>query len=158
MSITDDQLRMYIDQIFVRYDRDNSGSLDARELAGFFNDLFQTMGYTMRVNEQQAAMAIRSIDKNSDGRASKMELFLAFKTLANGGQLQQPGGYTQPQYGQPNYPQQGYGQGYGQPQYGQPQYGQPQYGQPGYNQGGYGQPQYGQPGYGGQPNYGGNRW
>jgi Ca2+-binding EF-hand superfamily protein len=50
MNITDDQLRSYINQIFARYDRDKSGSLDASELAGFFNDLFQMMGYSMKVN------------------------------------------------------------------------------------------------------------
>jgi hypothetical protein len=29
MSITDNQLRAYIDQIFGKYDRDNSGTLNA---------------------------------------------------------------------------------------------------------------------------------
>jgi len=50
MSISDNQLKAYIDQIFSKYDRDNSGSLDARELASFFNDLFQMMGYSLRIN------------------------------------------------------------------------------------------------------------
>lgn len=72
MSISDNQLRQYIDMIFSKYDRDNSGSLDARELAGFFNDLFAMMKYNMVVNDAQAMQAIRSIDKNNDGRASKM--------------------------------------------------------------------------------------
>lgn len=29
MSVSDSQLQSYIDQIFSKYDRDNSGSLDA---------------------------------------------------------------------------------------------------------------------------------
>jgi hypothetical protein len=54
MNISDTQLKTYIDQIFSRYDRDNSGSLDSSELANFFNDLFQIMGYNMRVNSKPA--------------------------------------------------------------------------------------------------------
>lgn len=109
MSISDNQLRQYIDMIFSKYDRDNSGSLDARELAGFFNDLFAMMKYNMVVNDAQAMQAIRSIDKNNDGRASKMELFMAFKAISAGGNPGQPQqGYGQQQnYGQqPNYGQQ----------------------------------------------------
>lgn len=49
MSINDNQLKAYIDQIFSKYDKDNSGSLDPRELSFFFNDLFQLMGYPTRV-------------------------------------------------------------------------------------------------------------
>lgn len=37
MSISDNVLRSYIDQIFAKYDRDGSQSLDANELGMFFN-------------------------------------------------------------------------------------------------------------------------
>ncbi len=108
---TDQQLRNYIDQIFLRYDRDNSGTLEPNELGGFFNDIFAMMGDPRRVNQLQAMQALQSIDKNCDGRASKMELFMAFKSLM---------GTQQQQYGQ----QQGYGnQGYGNQGYGNQGYG-----------------------------------
>lgn len=72
MSIPDSALQNYIDQIFQKYDRDNSGSLDANELALFFNDVFQLMGDPRRVDQNQARQALMAIDKNNDGRASKL--------------------------------------------------------------------------------------
>ena len=71
MSLSDDQLRKYIDDIFGKFDRDRSGTLDANELAAFFNDLFTLMKSQQRVNQQQAMNALRAIDKNNDGKASK---------------------------------------------------------------------------------------
>ena len=75
MSISDSTLQSYIDQIFMKYDRDRSGTLDAAELAAFFNDIFQLMGQPTRINQQQAMAALMQIDKNNDGKASKIELF-----------------------------------------------------------------------------------
>jgi hypothetical protein len=72
MSITDQQLRSYIDQVFQKYDRDYSGSLDPNELYLFFNDIFAMTGSPYRVQPQQAMAAMKAIDKNGDGRASKM--------------------------------------------------------------------------------------
>ena len=67
MSITDQQLQTYIDQVFVKYDRNRSGSLDCNELAQFFNDIFTMTGNPTRVNSQQAMDAMRAIDQNGDG-------------------------------------------------------------------------------------------
>lgn len=72
MSIPDHVLQNYIDQIFNKFDRDRSGTLDASELANFFNDVFQLMGDPTRINEFQARQAMQAIDQNSDGKASKM--------------------------------------------------------------------------------------
>ena len=70
--IADSALQSYIDQIFNKYDRDYSGTLDASELACFFNDVFQMMGNPTRVNQQDAMRALMQIDKNNDGKASKV--------------------------------------------------------------------------------------
>ena len=86
MSVSDSQLQSYIDQIFSKYDRDNSGTLDAHELSQFFNDIFVMMGDPRRINQNQAMQALTAIDKNNDGKASKMELFSAFKQILGGGQ------------------------------------------------------------------------
>jgi len=71
MSITDQQLRAYIDQVFVKYDRNQSGGLDCNELSMFFNDIFTMTGNPTRVNSQQAMDAMRAIDQNGDGVAQK---------------------------------------------------------------------------------------
>ena len=173
-NLSDNQLKTYIDEIFDRYDADRSGNLDANELANFFNDLFRTIGNPTVITQQQAQNAICSIDKNNDGKANKMELFMAFKGIISNGQQQygvqsgyQQGSMMQQPYQQNSYQQQGMQNGYygRQPGYGQPGYGQQMqqpYGQPGHNQP-YSQPQVGhgyqsgyqQPNYNqyGQPNY-----
>ena len=81
MSITDQQLKTYIDQVFNKYDKNSSGTLDCNELAKFFNDVFTMTHNPTRLNTQQALDAMRAIDKNGDGVAQKPELFLAFKQL-----------------------------------------------------------------------------
>ena len=79
MSITDQQIVAYIEQIFARYDWDYSGTLDAAELAIFFNDLYRMMGINQVVSVPEAQQALKLIDTNYDGRASKAELFEAFR-------------------------------------------------------------------------------
>ena len=72
MSISDNVLQSYIDQVFMKFDRDRSGSLDPAELADFFNDVYAMMGNSTRVNNAQANDALRVIDKDFDGKASKL--------------------------------------------------------------------------------------
>ena len=138
-QVSDQQLRMYIDEVFMMFDRDRSGTLDPNELGNFFNQVFGRLGWPMRINQMQALQAMRAIDRNGDGRANKMELFTAIKYMSTnqhmyGGQQQ---GYGQQGYGQQGYGQQGYGQqGYGQQGYGQQPYGQNMYGGQGGFQGG----------------------
>ena len=54
MSISDQQLRSYIDQVFAQFDKDGSGSLDVNELAAFFNAVFSRMGDPTRINDYEA--------------------------------------------------------------------------------------------------------
>lgn len=75
MSITDQQIAAYIQQIFDRYDWDHSGTLDAAELTVFFNDLYRMIGINQVISVPQAQQALQLIDTNHDGRASKAELF-----------------------------------------------------------------------------------
>ena len=67
MSVPDNVLRQYIDQIFVKYDRDRSMTLEVYELANFFNDVFAMMGDPRRINQGQAYQALMMIDQNNDG-------------------------------------------------------------------------------------------
>jgi Ca2+-binding EF-hand superfamily protein len=54
MNIPDNMLRQYIDQIFNKYDRDRSGTIETIELENFFNDVFASVGDSRRINQQQA--------------------------------------------------------------------------------------------------------
>lgn len=54
MSITEAQLQQFIETVFNRYDSDKRGTLDAAELANFFNDVYAQMGQPIRLNQAQA--------------------------------------------------------------------------------------------------------
>ena len=70
-SLSDQQLMQYIDTVFMKYDRDRSGSLDVSELANFYADLYRCFGYNAQMTYQQACQAMAQIDKNFDGRANR---------------------------------------------------------------------------------------
>lgn len=81
MTITDQHLAAYIEKIFVNYDRDGSGTLEASELTVFFNDVYRAMGNNQGVSPHQAQQALGILDKDFNGRITKAELFNAFKEV-----------------------------------------------------------------------------
>jgi len=68
----DNVLRNYVDQVFMKFDSNRSGTLEAIELAGFFNEVFAMMGDPRRMDQNSAMQALRAIDQNCDGRANKL--------------------------------------------------------------------------------------
>ena len=64
-------IKTYIESVFNKYDTDRNGSLDAREMTLFFNDLFRSLNINVVVTEVQSLEAIKSIDDNSDGLVDK---------------------------------------------------------------------------------------
>jgi hypothetical protein len=52
----------YIEQVFNKYDKDCSGTLDVREMTFFFNDLFKSLKINTVVTDAQSEAAIKSID------------------------------------------------------------------------------------------------
>jgi hypothetical protein len=88
-GVSDQQLRQYIDQVMYRYDTNRNGTLEAHELARFFNELFQMCGINRRINNYEASNFMRQVDMNFDRKANKFELFRAFKMMISN----QGGGY-----------------------------------------------------------------
>jgi hypothetical protein len=72
-----------------RYDTNRNGTLEAHELARFFNELFQMCGINRRINNYEASNFMRQVDRNFDRKANKFELFNAFKMMI----ANQGGGY-----------------------------------------------------------------
>ncbi len=68
----DNVLRSYVDQVFLKFDSNRSGTLEPHELAGFFNEVFAMMGDPRRMDQYAATQALRAIDINGDGRANKI--------------------------------------------------------------------------------------
>lgn len=113
--LNDALLLNYVDEVFMIYDRDRSGSLQPTELANFFNDVFEKMHNPSRFTIQQANQALRQIDANFDGRASKKELFDTLKILmssSNPSYNQNSYGYTVHSAGQSSQNQGAYGTSY----------------------------------------------
>lgn len=102
----DSILRMYIDEVFSYYDHDRSGTLDKRELVGFFNQLFQSFNDPRRVDQNTVNQMLAACDMNRDGQVSKPELFTVFKRVLMGDSSVYPTS-PQQQYGQHGQ----YGQG-----------------------------------------------
>jgi hypothetical protein len=79
----DGQLQGVIDELFPQYDKNGSGTLDAKELPTFFNDAFKRLGYKITVTQEQADQSVQFIDKNSDKQVSKPEIFTAMKDIVS---------------------------------------------------------------------------
>lgn len=81
---SDDQLRQAIDGIFDKYDTDRSGTLEANEVFNLINDAFKSLGRNKEVTNAEVNQFITAIDKNSDGKIAKSELFDILKQLLSG--------------------------------------------------------------------------
>ena len=78
---TDDQLSKAIDTVFYKYDADKSGTLDYAELKNLVTDAFSKLGTPRQVTEQDVQKFGHAVDKNSDGKISREELFIIFKQI-----------------------------------------------------------------------------
>lgn len=83
MGYTDQQLRDAVDAVFSRFDADNSGTLEVAEVANLINAALQQMGAGRQATQQEIQSLISAVDKNSDGKIAKPELFEIFKRVAN---------------------------------------------------------------------------
>lgn len=83
--ISDMMLRQYIDQVFMRYDFNRTGTLNLPELHVFLNELFMMCGIPRQVSYTEAFQALMQMDNNRDGQINKFELFNLFRYLTTPG-------------------------------------------------------------------------
>ena len=83
MSYSDEQLRNAVNAVFDAYDTDKSGTLESDEITKLINDALKHMGQKRSVNKQEVDQFIAAVDKNSDGKVAKPELFEIFKKVVN---------------------------------------------------------------------------
>lgn len=57
--------------MYAYFDKDNSGYLDPKELSGLLSMAIKQAGGNFTVSDSHANMAIKSVDKNHDGKLSK---------------------------------------------------------------------------------------
>lgn len=72
---------MLIDEMFMKYDFDRSGTLDCRELAPVFNEILMRFNIGVTLSPEEARALLFQIDVNTDGRINKTELFNCIKSL-----------------------------------------------------------------------------
>ncbi len=84
-SVDDMQLRAYIDQVFMRYDFNRTGTLNLQELHVFLNELFGMCGVQRIVTYNEAYQALMAVDRNRDGQVNKYELFNLFRYMTQPG-------------------------------------------------------------------------
>jgi Ca2+-binding EF-hand superfamily protein len=68
---SDDQLKHAINAIFMKYDTDNSGTLEDKEIHSLITDAFKSLGRNKEIGGQQVNQFITAIDKNGDGKIAK---------------------------------------------------------------------------------------
>lgn len=84
MSYSDDDLRNAVNAVFDSYDKDKSGTLEADEITVLINDALKHMGQGRSVTQAEVQQFISAVDKNSDGKVAKPELFEIFKRVVSG--------------------------------------------------------------------------
>lgn len=83
MSYTEEQLRQAVDQVFLKYDKDQSGFLDFSESTAIVSDALKQMNTQKQPTEQDVRNLLELADENKDNKISKEELFNVFKKLVH---------------------------------------------------------------------------
>jgi Ca2+-binding EF-hand superfamily protein len=72
--IHQEEVKELIDEIWVTYDKDNSGQLSKAEMKQFVKEYLTKLGEGGRLPEKQFDSMFASIDENNDGSISKAEM------------------------------------------------------------------------------------
>ena len=83
MPYTEQQLKDAVDAVFQNFDKDNSGSLDDKEVANLINAALANMKAGRNASAEEIKALINTVDKNGDGKIGKVELYEIFKKVAN---------------------------------------------------------------------------
>ena len=73
--MTDQQIKQYVDNVFDKYDKDKSFTLDIKELSEFLNDLILAKGGITLVNLQQAKNSMRVLNPKGDDDMTKQVFY-----------------------------------------------------------------------------------
>ena len=84
MSYSDEDLRTAVNAVFDHYDKDKSGTLEIDEVRCLINDALKHMGQNRDVSKAEVDQFVQAVDKNSDGKIAKAELFEIFKKVISG--------------------------------------------------------------------------
>lgn len=77
--MTDNDIRQAVTEKFARFDVNRSGYLEWQELRELLKDVFKELSVPRDPSEEDYRIVLAKMDKNSDGKISKEELFSAMK-------------------------------------------------------------------------------
>ncbi len=83
MSYSDQQIRDAVDAVFGQFDKDNSNSLDSKEVFNLINAAFSKMSVNRQVSQDEVNNFVKAVDTSGDGQIQKPELFEIFKKVLN---------------------------------------------------------------------------
>jgi Ca2+-binding EF-hand superfamily protein len=79
----DSELRAAIDAVFIKYDKDHSNTLDYTEVKELLNDAYAQIGNPKVITDSDVKKFTSAVDKDSDGKITKTELFEIFKRIVS---------------------------------------------------------------------------
>ena len=74
-------LKLFIGELFDKYDKQKKGCLSIEELCSLFNDLFQELNVQLTINSYQATKAIQLINPDFKETVTKDQAFHTFKSM-----------------------------------------------------------------------------
>ena len=83
MSYNEADLAKAVEAVFKSCDADNSGTLEAQQVANLINDALKQMHQSRKVTQQEIDQFINSVDVNKDNKINKEELLTIFKKVVN---------------------------------------------------------------------------
>ena len=70
-----------MNEVFAKYDKDNSNSLDPKEVFNIVKDYFANLDTSKIVTQEEVDELVKFADKNGDGKIQRKELFGLFKKI-----------------------------------------------------------------------------
>ena len=81
MPFADDQIRNAVLNLFKKYDRDQTGFVENRELNAMCNDLARELGSKRNFSNEEINSVLNTLDKNQDGKVTLDELYVLMRKL-----------------------------------------------------------------------------
>jgi Ca2+-binding EF-hand superfamily protein len=77
------KLKDAVDRIYLKYDSNHSGSLEANEAMPAFNELLVDLSIPAVLNSSECMELLKLVARDKNGRIEKPEFFACMKNLAS---------------------------------------------------------------------------
>ena len=81
MGYSDDQIRGAVINLFKKYDKNNSGYVDAAQVNAMCNDLARELSSKKNYTNEEITSVLSTLDRNQDGKITMDELYMLMRKL-----------------------------------------------------------------------------